>query len=245
MRIHLKQRIAAAVSAIALIAGLGIVAAASAAPAVAAPVSPVAGTHVVKDTRPKVAVPFCGGATSWNLNYNHSWFWNNWNGTVANGNNINYNNVHNDGYNDWCVDEINVVKGTNCTGNQCEPFAPGSGLNARYDGRPVWIICWAHNDNYCIDFGQYDTGVHNGRAILHAGTADARLEEVVQSSSNFWVPVWPNDLEFAANGMGPLPVLLGTKNNGPITQGGGVWMNFDGEGLQFNKTVSEVCNIHC
>jgi hypothetical protein len=177
-----------------------------------------------------------------NLAYNNTWFWNNWNGTQVNGNHVNFNNVHNDGYNDWCKILLGHVS------NSGEfPFTVGSGLNARYDGRPFYKFCWQIAQSFCIDWAQYDINVHNGRAIIN-NSSDNRLLEVVQSSSNYWAPVWSNDLEFGLNGTGPLPVLLGTQN-GTIGQGGGLWMNSStilGRELQFLIIdPAEVCNIHC
>jgi hypothetical protein len=180
------------------------------------------------------------GKASVNLLYNNKWFWNNWNGTTVNGNHVNFNDVPNDGYNDWCPIVLGYVT------NQAPvwPFPDGSGLNTRYNGRPVYKFCWQRAQSYCIDFGQYDQNVHNGRSIIYSNAMD-NLYEVVQSSLGYWVPVWPNTLEFATSGGVYLPVLLGTQNNGPLTQGGGLWMNPFGNGLQFSMIYALVCRTHC
>ena len=183
----------------------------------------------------------CGSNHTVNIAYNGKWYWNNWNGTQVNGNHVNFNNVPNDGYNDWCLIQLGTVT------NQSPvwPFADGSGLNTRYNGRPVYQLCWQINQSYCIDWGQYDDAIHNGRAIVYSG-ADQRLYEAVLSSSNYWAPVWPNDLEYALGNTGLLPILLGTQN-GTIGQGGGLWMNpSGGKELQFPITdPALVCQIHC
>lgn len=197
-------------------------------------------------TIPAYASQACAsGQHTVNLVANGTWFWNNWNGTAVNGNHINYNDVSGDGYNDWCKIQVGTVNGSNCTTN-CWPFASGSGLNTRYNGRPVYKFTWEHAQSFAAEWGQYDQGVHNGRAIIESNVDD-RLLEIVQSASSYWAPVWANDLEFAMNGTGNLPVLLGTQNNNPLSQGGGLWMN--------PSTVSQVqftivdpailCQIHC
>lgn len=181
------------------------------------------------------------GSASVNLIYNGKWFWNNWNGTTVNGNHVNYNNVSGDGYNDWCKIQLGTVSASGEF-----PFVVGSGLNARYNGRPYYKFTWQQSQSFAIDWGQYDTNLHNGRAIIH-GPEDNRLLEVVQSSSNFWAPVWSNDLEYLDHGTGNLPILLGIQNGGPIGQGGGLWMNPSTVSqLQFAlQDPAIVCSIHC
>lgn len=200
---------------------------------------------LVLTVHPAAAVPppCADGTATHNIVYNNTWFWNNWNGTTVNGNHVNFNNVHNDGYNDWCLHQLGTVIGTNCT-TSCWPFAEGSGMNARYNGRPVYRVCWEHSQAYCIDWGQYDNSIHNGRAVIVSGSSD-RLYEVVESAGSYWAPVWANDLEYAMGNGSLLPILLGTQT-GSIGQGGGLWMNpAGGKELQFNANGAELCHVHC
>jgi|SRR5271170_7697885 len=183
--------------------------------------------------------PCANGGATYNITYNNTWFWNNWNGTQVAGNNVNYNNVHNDGYNDWCVNDLGTV---NDSGEF--PFPDGSGLNARYNGRPIYSFTWANAQSWVAEYAQYDQLIGNGRTIINTDV-DQSITEIVQSSSDYLVPVWANTLEYAYSGTADLPVLIGTKGNGAIGQGGGVWMNYKGAGLQFNIGIGEICDIHC
>jgi hypothetical protein len=80
------------------------------------------------------------------------------------------------GNNDWDITVIGHVIGVNCT-NNCWPFYPGSGLNARYNGNDVVKFAYWKNKSYCADQTNYDSGTDYGNLEIQpcAGNEDYQI----------------------------------------------------------------------
>jgi len=149
---------------------------------------------------------------------------NNWGGITAQGNPINFY-PYNSGTitnNKWAVNWVGYVNGSNCT-NNCWPFTSGSGMNSRYNGRPVYIMEWGPSPSWCEDQGNYGPESEAGALVLGQCTYD-QFDWFVYSAANYLVGVYATNAQFAWDGNGNhIPIFAG--NSGTLANGTPVYMN--------------------
>lgn len=137
---------------------------------------------------------------------------NNWNGVTAPGNYQKFYAWNNGTVNNnrWAAHIAGYVTSNN-------PFTDGSGMNTRYQGRPVYQFLWGPNPAVCLDNSTYDAITLNGPATIQ-DCLNYTGQWFVASAAGYLVPVYATNVQFLYDGNGShLPVFLG--NDGSVNNG--------------------------
>jgi len=124
--------------------------------------------------------------------------------------------------NKWQIYEIGTVNGQNCTTN-CWPFAPGSGLNTRYNNNIVWQFVYYNDPRWCQDQSNYNANTDIGMLQIRACNSASSRQWFVQSTYDYLVPVYASNLRYIDTGLANNPVLVG-DDNGNVSNGAQIWM---------------------
>jgi hypothetical protein len=123
--------------------------------------------------------------------------------------------------NDWNIGAEGTVVGTNCS--SCWPFVTGSGLNAKYNGDPVYEFVWSQNTDYCADALDYYTPSQYGNLLLEE-CGPSSSQWYVYSSSHFLVAVNASNSQYNKYHVYQQPVWLGADNDN-TNNGQPVWIS--------------------
>ena len=148
---------------------------------------------------------------------------NNWAGHLAVGNPVNYykygTSITN---NNWAVTFVETIN-TSCGGPSCQPFADGTGLNARYNGQQVYEFpVWGQTE-YCAGGSYYNATNNTGQVTLtYCGSLAA---EFVMTSYTALVAIdASNDLYYQTDKPNQ-PVWAGAQDGSNIGNGDPVWLS--------------------
>src|SRR5690349_3242305 len=124
--------------------------------------------------------------------------------------------------NKWQLVEIGTVNGENCTSN-CWPFAPGSGLNTRYQNNIVWQFQYYDDPRWCQDQSNYSVTADAGQLQIQRCNSASSRQWFVQSSLDYLIPVFASNLGFIDEGVPNNPVFVGALD-GNVSDGQQIWM---------------------
>ena len=110
--------------------------------------------------------------------------------------------------NDWNAGFVGYVNGSDCTSN-CWPFVAGSGMNAKYNGNPVYELIWEPDTGYCADSFDYYWPGQSGDLRLASCNPASNSQWFVYSSSHFLVSVNASNLQYVNYHVYQQPVWLG------------------------------------
>jgi hypothetical protein len=144
--------------------------------------------------------------------YGNDHAWNDWNGDGAGGFVKLYQSITTEN-SLWCAIFVGNVGADG-------PFDSGSGMNTRYDGRPIYVFAALNNQSLCIDQSNFQTGtgeqIDDGENQLEpcaTGFDDGR-QQFVYSSSDYFASIFATDESYQNYGTGHynpnnIPELVG------------------------------------
>lgn len=179
-------------------------------------------------------------ATECIISYGTNHGWNDWNGNTNGGAPVKYyqsTSAENSEFNYDSEGQVcNGESGYPCFG-AASPFIVGSGLNARYDGRPIYAFPLSGSSGLCADQGNFSVATDSGYLELQTCNETQYVQEFVYSSSDYLAPVNANNQEYQSAGTGNLPVLVSGSNGSPCSEANGTLVTMDGANtcvLQFD-----------
>jgi hypothetical protein len=121
------------------------------------------------------------------------------------------------------------------------PFTDGSGLNARYNGDPVYQFQWNNDDLYCADESAFNPAIQEGPVELQqCGSPALFRQDFVYSGSDYLSPVYADNAEYAYGGTGDLPILVGDGYEDSDANGQPIYMD-DYYELQWSIQCESSC----
>jgi len=138
---------------------------------------------------------------------------NKWGSITAGGIPVNYYHYQAGNVNNrWAVNWKGYVNGSNCT-NNCWPFDSGSGMNSRYNGRPVYQMVLGSNPSFCEDQGNYNVVSQAGDMWIQQ-CENINDQYFVYSAANYLIPVGATDAQWEyQHDPGQIPVFDGSNGN--------------------------------